>query len=238
MSVTAMAWAWKQDVGGSDKLVLLALADHADDEGVCWPGKRGVAEKCGLARSTVIAVIKRLEQAGLLTRQERFRDDGSRDSDLIQLRWEPDGPVRGSDQGGPTPGPRTEPSLNMGEESPIPPLVERGSAAECFAYWQERCRHPTAKLTAERRRKIEARLREGYTVDDIRRAIDGAAKAAFVNDHGRRFDDIELICRSGSKLEGFMGRVSSSNVALMRSAAVERMDAWRNAPEYRGGDAG
>lgn len=84
----------------------------------------------------------------------------------------------------------------------------RSDVAECFAYWQERCNHPTAKLTADRRRRIEARLRENYTVHDVRRGIDGAARGAFVNESGKRFDDIELICRTGSKLEDFMGRTA------------------------------
>lgn len=86
----------------------------------------------------------------------------------------------------------------------------RSDVVECFAYWQERCGHPHAKLTADRRRKIEGRRKDGYTVQQIRQAIDGAARAAFVNDAGRRFDDVELICRTGSKLEGFMERATAN----------------------------
>lgn len=85
---------------------------------------------------------------------------------------------------------------------------------ECFAYWQEKCNHQTAKPSKDRLSKIEARLRDGYTVADIRQAIDGAARGAFVNDKGKRFDDIELICRAGSKLEDFMGRM---NVTPLRN---------------------
>lgn len=105
----------------------------------------------------------------------------------------------------------------------------RSAVAECFAYWQERCDHPTAKLTADRRSKIEGRLREGYSGADIRKAIDGAARAAFVNDQGKRFDDIELICRNGSKLESFMARADApSNVRpLQRAEALQRADAWK-----------
>lgn len=78
-----------------------------------------------------------------------------------------------------------------------------------FDYWQTRCRassSPPPKFTSERRQKLAARLREGYDPDDIRRAIDGAAVGAFVDDKGKRFDDLELICRNGSKLESFMAR--------------------------------
>lgn len=105
----------------------------------------------------------------------------------------------------------------------------RSDVAECFAYWQERCGHKQAKLTRDRSQKITARLREGYSVLQIRDAIDGAAKGAFVNEAGTRFDDIELICRTGSKLESFIGRDSASVVSLeaRRSPALERMDAWK-----------
>lgn len=66
----------------------------------------------------------------------------------------------------------------------------------------------TTKLTPERRRAIQARLKEGYTVDRIMRAIDGCANSDFhmargEHQHGRRFNDLTLICRSGSKIEEF-----------------------------------
>lgn len=74
-----------------------------------------------------------------------------------------------------------------------------------FTYWQAQCDHARAKPTQDRLTKIRARLREGYTEADIRRAIDGAATAAYETD-GRRFDDISLICRNGAKLEDFIAR--------------------------------
>jgi hypothetical protein len=81
-----------------------------------------------------------------------------------------------------------------------------GDARELFAYWQRQCGHPNAKPTRDRLAKVRARLSEGYTAEQVRQAIDGAARAAFVNDAGKRFDDLELICRNGSKLEDFMSR--------------------------------
>lgn len=85
-------------------------------------------------------------------------------------------------------------------------LDQARESKELFGYWQEQCGHPTAKPTRDRLAKVRSRLNEGYTPAQIRQAIDGAARAAFVNDAGRRFDDLELICRNGSKLEDFIGR--------------------------------
>ncbi len=82
-----------------------------------------------------------------------------------------------------------------------------------FAYWQHQCGHPNAKPSAERCRKIAARLAEGFTTEQIRAAIDGAAVGAFVNEQGRVFDDVELVCRSAVKLESFIGRPAAAKPA-------------------------
>ena len=84
---------------------------------------------------------------------------------------------------------------------------------ELFAYWQQQCGHDHAKFTRDRRAKIRGRLREGYTAEQIRLGIDGAARAAFTNDAGKTFDDLELICRNGSKLEDFIARAAPPNGA-------------------------
>jgi hypothetical protein len=98
-------------------------------------------------------------------------------------------------------------SIGAGEEPPTTTDDQHAVVArELFEHWQRACRHPTAKFTRDRQAKIKARLAEGYTPDDIRAAIDGAARGAFTNDQGVRFDDLELICRSGSKLESFLHR--------------------------------
>lgn len=83
-----------------------------------------------------------------------------------------------------------------------------------FSYWQSALNHPTAKLTAERKRKIEARLKEGYSIEQICQAIDGCAASAFhrgQNETGQVYDDLELICRNGSKLESFIFRKAKLN---------------------------
>lgn len=115
----------------------------------------------------------------------------------------------------------------------------RSAVIECFAYWQERCGHPQAQLSSDRRGKLETRLRErsklsdiAGAVADVRLAIDGAAADPFIDEKGKRFDDIELICRTGSKLEDFMGRatraVTGANViAIGRNPALERRDRFK-----------
>jgi hypothetical protein len=106
------------------------------------------------------------------------------------------------------------PAVDVQAPSPssaAPPSPDSRAERELFDYWQQRCGHSQAKATRGRLAKVRARLREGYTVEQIHRAIDGAAIGAFVNDAGKRFDDLELICRSGEKLESFIDRATGSN---------------------------
>lgn len=53
------------------KLVLLKLADNANDKGECWPSFQTIADHCEMGRSTVKMHIKTLEEAGFLTVVER-----------------------------------------------------------------------------------------------------------------------------------------------------------------------
>lgn len=79
---------------------------------------------------------------------------------------------------------------------------------EIFEYWQQIMDHPQSKLIAARERAIAARLREGYTVDQVKSAIDGCKRSPFhqdQNDAGAVYDDLTLICRNGAKLEQFIG---------------------------------
>ena len=86
MSVYAMAWAWQQRCrNASEKLVLLALADFSDDEGVCWPGTRKLSEKCGVTQRQVRAHMQLLEESALVERVERTHESGRRLSNLYRL---------------------------------------------------------------------------------------------------------------------------------------------------------
>jgi hypothetical protein len=48
------------------KLVLLAIANHADDSGKAWPSVERLAEKCSLTSRSVTAQLAYLEEDGLL----------------------------------------------------------------------------------------------------------------------------------------------------------------------------
>jgi hypothetical protein len=65
-----MTRVWDLDLPDSDKIVLLALADCANDEGHCWPSVASLVRKCSKSERTIQASIKRLVDEGLLVRRE------------------------------------------------------------------------------------------------------------------------------------------------------------------------
>lgn len=68
MSVRIMTAAWAVDLPAGEKLVLLALADCANDEGKCWPGLTSLAKKTGKSRRSLIDSIHALEKGGHISR--------------------------------------------------------------------------------------------------------------------------------------------------------------------------
>lgn len=75
MSMELMVKAFKMTVGNPlRKLVLIKLADNANDKGECWPSYQHIADQCEVGRSTVKGHIRALESMGLLRRE--FRKNG------------------------------------------------------------------------------------------------------------------------------------------------------------------
>jgi len=65
VKVLARVWAHSQTAGG-ELLVMLALADHANDAGECWPYIGKIAEKARLSRRQVKNILPWLEELGEL----------------------------------------------------------------------------------------------------------------------------------------------------------------------------
>lgn len=71
MSIKLMSAVWEMDLPDSEKLVLLALADWAGDDGRCWPSVGQMAKKCSKSERTVQATLRSLCGKGLLRREDR-----------------------------------------------------------------------------------------------------------------------------------------------------------------------
>jgi DNA-binding MarR family transcriptional regulator len=93
MSVEATTWAWRQDLPGGEKLVLLAVADWTFEGHDMFNAQKKLAARVGISTRALSTNLTRLEERGLLTRHERFREDGGRSTSVIRL------PIEGSSGG-------------------------------------------------------------------------------------------------------------------------------------------
>ncbi len=80
-----MTWAWSVTLPPTSKLVLMALADIADDRGVCWPSHPTLAAKCSLTDRTVRRILVLLQAHKLVVVEPRFKATGSQTSNRYRL---------------------------------------------------------------------------------------------------------------------------------------------------------
>jgi hypothetical protein len=75
MSARALNWAWSQKPRTTtQKLVLAALADRADETGECFPSLRWIAERCQpMSEQTAKRAVGDLAEQGLLEKTTRKR---------------------------------------------------------------------------------------------------------------------------------------------------------------------
>ena len=104
---------------------------------------------------------------------------------------------------------------------------------EIYNYWLQRMQKGRGtKYSLNRKKKVLARLKDGYSFEFILKAIDGCASSAFHmgdNEHGTIYDDLELICRSGEKLEQFAANLNSrrglfENVGQTKTQRIQQQN--------------
>jgi len=85
MSIRAMNWAWGQKLPPAPKLILMALADSANDLDECWPGISFIAKKCCVSERTVQRVLQQFEVTGLMVVTPRYTTAGRQTSNGYRL---------------------------------------------------------------------------------------------------------------------------------------------------------
>lgn len=68
------------------KAVYMYLRDRANAAGKCWPSVKRIAADLKLSRRTTQRALSDLERAGLIHRDERYRDNGSQTSNLYTVK--------------------------------------------------------------------------------------------------------------------------------------------------------
>ena len=72
MSFSVGKRVWAIPMPATDKLVLLALAHYADDNGQCWPSLDKLGKDTGLHPKSVSRCIRRLKKRKLIETKRRM----------------------------------------------------------------------------------------------------------------------------------------------------------------------
>ena len=80
-----MNWACTLRLRPAPKLVLMALADEADDRGFCFPSVRHLAQKCNIGERTVQRLVRVLLELRYVSIEQRFRKDRAQSSNGYRL---------------------------------------------------------------------------------------------------------------------------------------------------------
>jgi hypothetical protein len=197
VSVQAIAWVLdNSQLTGTARCVLLSIANHVGPDGYGWVH---VSRVCHEARCSVDSYRRAVQLAESLGELERTSHAG--------------GGVRLHDRH--RPNLFTLPALTTTPPAPVEPVTEATSGSSeptvedtIFAAWLEttgRDRDRT-KFTDQRRKKVRARLAEGYTPDDLLAAVRGVMLSPFHmgdNERKQRYDDLTTVLRDGAQVERF-----------------------------------
>lgn len=128
-------------------------------------------------------------------------------------------------------------SLNLIPDSgfliPDPPKKTKappspsGEVLSVFEYWQKTMGHTSAQLDDVRHKKIKARLKDGYTAEQLCKAVDGCKMSPYhqgQNENRTIYDDIELICRDGPKVDGFIKKSEAVPAGFRTSNQQQTLD--------------
>ncbi len=85
MSILKMAEVFSlQEISGHEKLVMLALADNSNDQGICWPSLETIARKASVAERSARRLIRQLTDRGFL--EVEINTSGKRKGNIYHLK--------------------------------------------------------------------------------------------------------------------------------------------------------
>lgn len=138
MSIKVMSSIFESDLPPGKRLVMLALADHANDEGVCYPSISRLCLRTGMKERTVQTHIRELEADGYLSRDMNKGRSGSNLYHLTPAKSAPPQELRPAENNTPPPQKtaRTpaksapKPSRTIKETTPLTP--HRGGSKRVY----------------------------------------------------------------------------------------------------------
>ena len=91
MSLEALTAAFKvEGLTPTKKLILVVLANYADEQGTCYPSHKHIAKLVGLKdHKGVQRTIKEFEEQGFLRIERRYTEEGGQTSNRYHLKLNP-----------------------------------------------------------------------------------------------------------------------------------------------------
>jgi len=198
MSHYMTALAMKQEgIKPAAKIVLYWLADHYNGEtGLCFPSLKTLERECEMSRPAIIRHLLTLENAGLISRNQRTRANGSQTSTAYSLHLTPvtkcNSPSNETSQ---PPVTKRDPHnlgiLNLGIEpdleanasmqSVAPDIDEIAKAVSAYNATAARVGWPSVqKLTPARRAAVRGRLKDAGGAEGWEIALAKAEASPFL----------------------------------------------------------
>jgi len=226
--VQAIAWVLEHSQSkGTARCVMVSIANHLGPDGSGWVHVSRVCAEAACSVQSYRRAVQEAEQAGELRRLP-FEGGGAR----LHDRHRPNLFVF--------------PALHDVEQPNHPPetveAVTRLSSGvsddvnTVFQGWVEATGRDAArtKLTGQRKQRIAARMKDGYTTDDLVDAVRGVTLSEWhmgANDRRQRYDDLGTVLRDGAQVEKFRDlwrgkadAVVSTHPALQPARGCDRCD--------------
>ena len=96
-----------------------------------------------------------------------------------------------------------------------------------FDYWKSVMGSKRAMLDSKRKRIIGSMLDNGYSPEDLCKAVEGCSKSAFhmgMNDKGMKYNGIDLIMRSAEHVDRFIGYCLNPPKPAGKQAQIEEIN--------------
>ncbi len=87
MSIKLMSRVWDETrFKGTELLVLLCLADHANDEGTCWPSYTKLALRARCSRRRAMQIVANLQAEGWVKIVGKHRNQNGQATNLFRIQ--------------------------------------------------------------------------------------------------------------------------------------------------------
>lgn len=231
--VTIQGWMrTKLNLKGNELLAYAVIYGFSQTDGAKFTGSRKyLAEWCGCSMATIDRTLNSLVDKGLISRTSSVTKHGYRAVEYATMSPtnidEPpaEEPRTADTDDSRTPADEPQPLLN----EPQAPAQPKGpdSTEEVIDYLNSRAGTHYKATTANTRKLIKARLKEGFTVEDIKLVIDKKCAEWLNNRDMARYLRPETLF--GNKFEGYLNAQqlpqARTNANSYATAAAQPIDA-------------